>query len=259
MISRGIQVSICEPPQELLMIPTGTPRLSASVLAKKYAGADIGATVSFEEVFHPSLGRVSTPVFFSTYSTLTRLSPPCSSSCVCTSVPGSSPRLSGLSMRYSMFDCPEASQTSPTSTSCSLTVVFPSEIVIVRGSKLASMGSSLSIHEPSSPTVVRTFCPANLTLTFLPGIPLPQMAAGSPCWRTMLSPITFGSSICAWALPQQNASSASMRVKSLPCLIICQFCVINCISPIMPDSLSGSSGPKIGVVAQVIRCSAGFP
>jgi len=49
-----------------------------------------------------------------------------------------------------MFDCPEASQTSPTSKSLTVSVFAP-RAVRVSGSLVALSGSSLTDHLPSAP------------------------------------------------------------------------------------------------------------
>jgi hypothetical protein len=59
-------------------------------------------------------------------------------------------------MEYAIFDCPEASQTSPTRTSLS-TIRFSPVIVIFRGLAEAGNGCNASIHLPVASAVALTF------------------------------------------------------------------------------------------------------
>ena len=104
--------------------------------------------------------------------------------------------------------------------SLSFTLLRPSDIVICRGSKLACIGARLTDHFPSGATVALALCPANLTVTFLPGTPSPQIATLLPCWRTMLSPMTFGRLICACAAVPQMARAAMSEIVLLSVILM---------------------------------------
>src|ERR1017187_1681236 len=71
-------------------------------------------------------------------------------------------------MPISMFDCPEQSHTSPTSTSLitadSCVVEFVTDKT--RGSDEARMDLNSTNHFPSVPVIAVRLCPANVTVTF---------------------------------------------------------------------------------------------
>ena len=86
-----------------------------------------------------------------------------------------------------MFDCPEQSQTSPTSTSA--ISAWASPAVRRRAAGLASAGiaSSASAHVPSPPTVAAAVRSPSVTLTFSPASPVPQTVSGQSRCTTMWS------------------------------------------------------------------------
>ena len=74
----------------------------------------------------------------------------------------SSPPLRTAFTGNCMLDCPEASQTSPTKTSLTVTVFLP---LTVRGTgSLAESGSSLTLHFPVVSAVTVLVCPAMVTV-----------------------------------------------------------------------------------------------
>ena len=81
-----------------------------------------------------------------------------------------------------MFDWPEQTQTSPTRTSTTSTLFFPS-IVMANGPPASSFASRTS-HLPSGPASAATSCPWNLTVTFSPGSAEPQTGTDRPRWST---------------------------------------------------------------------------
>ena len=87
-----------------------------------------------------------------------------------------------------MFDWPEAIQTSPTRTFLRTTFLPSlSVMTISAGSALALSGLSLTIHLPSLPALAVSFCPANSTVIFVPGLLQPQTGTGISRCRMALS------------------------------------------------------------------------
>src|SRR5262249_33260666 len=84
---------------------------------------------------------------------------------------------------HCMFDWPEQIQTSPTSTSSSLSSFLPL-IFSVCGPPTA-IGSSVTCHLPSAPAVTFCVCLSMDTLTTSPGSAVPQTLFGFPCCSTM--------------------------------------------------------------------------
>src|SRR5579862_1539959 len=76
----------------------------------------------------------------------------------------------------SMFDWPEHSHTSPTSTSCAVLFWFPSPLltVRVRDSVDAGILSRCAIHLPSASATAVLVWPANETVTLVPGFAHPH-------------------------------------------------------------------------------------
>src|SRR4051812_38400914 len=96
-----------------------------------------------------------------------------------------------------MFDWPEPTQTSPTSTLCTVTVVLPATVISYGPPALS--GPKRTAHRPSAPVVVDSLAPATVTVTFSPGSAQPHTRAFAPCWSTMLSPTSAGSLTTALA------------------------------------------------------------
>ena len=89
-----------------------------------------------------------------------------------------------------MFDCPEASHTSPISTSwnCEWRMAdggWPGATVITCGCALAAIGSSFTDHLPLASAVAVRDWSAKETVTCSRGSAQPQTATGTPLWRTM--------------------------------------------------------------------------
>jgi hypothetical protein len=82
-----------------------------------------------------------------------------------------------------MFDWPEPSHTSPTSTSLTSMLFVP---FTVRASPSATCsGSSFTCHLPCASAVVVFDCPAMATLMVSPGEAVPQIGAALSRWSTM--------------------------------------------------------------------------
>ena len=83
-----------------------------------------------------------------------------------------------------MFDWPEASQTSPTSTSLTVSVFLPLTVSVCGAPAGASLSSRTS-HLPSSPALVDCERPAIVTVTSSPGSAQPQIGMTASDWATM--------------------------------------------------------------------------
>ena len=92
-----------------------------------------------------------------------------------------------LSMAIAMFDCPEASQTSPTTTWLIEDGGLSADdrISIVRPTAEALRGLSVTRHAPFVSAVALSSWPANATVIRSPGAAVPQTGAGCPCCSTM--------------------------------------------------------------------------
>ena len=89
-----------------------------------------------------------------------------------------------------MFDCPDPSQTSPTSTSLIVIGVLPAlpVIVIVNGAPaFAASFASFTIHLPSASAVANFVWPAIFTVTFSPASAVPHTGTVRPFCSTMWS------------------------------------------------------------------------
>ena len=106
-----------------------------------------------------------------------------------------------------MFDWPEQTQTSPTSTSSKVTVFFPLTVIVC--GPPAGSGSSVTDHLPSSPAFAVFDWSAMLTVTSSPGSALPQTLSFCFCCKTMWLPKMFGSETSARAggPPARNAAA----------------------------------------------------
>ena len=82
-----------------------------------------------------------------------------------------------------MFDWPDASQTSPISTS--LMVISLLALTVIVCGPVAASFSSLSDHLPSAPAFADCFWPAMLTVTASLGSAQPQTGTAPSRWRTM--------------------------------------------------------------------------
>ena len=85
-----------------------------------------------------------------------------------------------------MFDWPEQTHTSPTTTFVIL-IVFALETVISDGSARAGPAGSVAVHLPSSFARAFAVLPSKETVTSAPGSVQPQTGTGVPRWRTMPS------------------------------------------------------------------------
>ena len=111
---------------------------------------------------------------------------------------------------HCMFDWPEAIQTSPTRMFLRTTFLPSlSVMTISAGSAFALSGASLTSHLPSLPASALTFCPANSTVIFVPGLLQPQTGKSISRCRTALSPNGAPSSISGAGLAAGLSSAAN--------------------------------------------------
>ncbi len=98
-----------------------------------------------------------------------------------------------LATRHSMFDCPEASQTSPTRTS--LITFFSAAASMTRSApiSLAFKPFNCTIQSPCPSALVAYSAPAKRTVTGTPAPVHPQTRAVSPCCKTIPSDKRWGS------------------------------------------------------------------
>jgi len=113
---------------------------------------------------------------------------------------------------HTMFDCPEAIQTSPTRMFVS-TTFFPASSVttISAGVAFAVSGSSDVVHLPSAPAVAVFFWPANSTVIFVPGLLQPHTGTGISRWRMALSANGVPSSIAGAGFGAGAGSAATAK------------------------------------------------
>ncbi len=109
-----------------------------------------------------------------------------------------------------MLDCPEHSQTSPTTTLVNATVFRPTTVSV--SGPPCSIASSRTIHFPSASAVAVACRPANETDTASPGAALPHTGTAICRCRTMLlekmrGSVTSAEHVYAAAMP------ASARVR----------------------------------------------
>src|SRR5258706_16134056 len=90
-----------------------------------------------------------------------------------------------------MLDWPDATQTSPTSTSLSVTVLVA--FTTRENGPPASPGDKYRLQRPRSSVVAVLLSPRNVTATLSPGVALPQTCTGIPRCRTMWSARSAGS------------------------------------------------------------------
>ena len=105
-----------------------------------------------------------------------------------------------------MFDWPLHSQTSPTSTLVTTTVLLSPATLSVNGPP-AFKGLSRTSQRPSL-TVVVTVCSWNLTVTFSPSLAVPQTGTATPCCNTAPSENRLLSLTSARAVKAAAASRA---------------------------------------------------
>ena len=162
-----IQTSIAVPPQLLSMMPTGTPRRRCRSRPKKYpiavnSPAVSGVAACQPEVFTVSAGVAATlcPTVRWRRSGLLAAAISPAASCA-------------IRTGHSMFDWPEASQTSPTITSRMVTVFFP-VTTSSAGSAEAGTAASVTRQRPLASVVVLTCWPLKETVTCSPASARPQ-------------------------------------------------------------------------------------
>ena len=90
-----------------------------------------------------------------------------------------------------MFDWPEPSQTSPTSTSEKVTVFWPLTVSVC--GPAAASGASFTDHLPSAPAFAVAVWPAIVTVTSSPGAAVPHTGTAVARWSTMWLPKMAGS------------------------------------------------------------------
>src|SRR5262245_14124431 len=89
-----------------------------------------------------------------------------------------------------MFDWPEASHTSPVTTSLKVIAFLP-RTTTSNGSRRSSGGRSAR-KRPLGSAVASTVCPAAVTVIFSPGSAMPHTGTLRPSWSTMWSPKMAG-------------------------------------------------------------------
>lgn len=92
---------------------------------------------------------------------------------------------------HAILLCPPQSQTSPTSTSSKAIRSASLVTRIVRDSKDACIGSSVTTHLPSFSATADFCCPAKCTATDAPGVVQPQTFTGLSRCNTIPSPKSF--------------------------------------------------------------------
>ena len=112
-----------------------------------------------------------------------------------------------------MFDCPDPTHTSPTSTSFSTMVFLPFTVSESAGPTLS--GSSFTRQSPLASAFVVLVCPAMLTVTSSSGAAVPQTGAGTSRCKSMWSEKTGGNFTSARSAGTQreNAASSAAAVK----------------------------------------------
>jgi hypothetical protein len=103
-----------------------------------------------------------------------------------------------------MFDCPDASHTSPTSTSLTVSVFLPDTVSV--SASPAGRGSSFTDQLPARSAVVFFVCLPSVTLTSSPASAQPQTGTAASRWSTAWSLKTLGSFTSAGA-PDANRST----------------------------------------------------
>src|SRR4051794_31588390 len=109
-----------------------------------------------------------------------------------------------------MFDCPDATHTSPI-TMFFTVIVFSPATVISTASPPAGIAPSTTAHFPSASAVADCFCRPSVTVTFSPESAFPQIGSALFAWRHMLSEMIAGSLTSARA---ESAAKATAAVKA---------------------------------------------
>ena len=165
----------------------------------------------------PAVGSVSLFRSFLTYSRRIMGLPACSYSWRKRS--GSPLRglayLGWLAMEYSMFDCPEASHTSPTSTSPSS--MRPPSPLTLKATALpeARSGASLTLQRPSAAATALPISRPTFTFTSAPGVAVPHTLSGLSHCSTMQSVNTsasFSLASAARAISRAAATKHSLFI-----------------------------------------------
>src|SRR4051812_14642707 len=86
-----------------------------------------------------------------------------------------------------MFDCPEHTHTSPTSTSLTVSVFLPFT-VSAAGLALAGIAGSFAVHLPEPSALALAVWSPKVTVTGSFASAVPHTGTAMPCWRTMWSP-----------------------------------------------------------------------
>ncbi len=113
-----------------------------------------------------------------------------------------------------MFDCPDTSHTSPTSTSFNSTRFLPLT-VRTTGVAFARRESSHTRQRPSAPAVVLFVCPAKLTVTASPGSARPQTGTRTPRCKTIESESTSGSETSARTSAAEASETSSAKREAI--------------------------------------------
>ena len=124
-----------------------------------------------------------------------------------------------LEIENPMFDCPPASQTSPTRMSSRATVSPLPLTESVRGSAEAASGASCTCQRPLASAMAACCCPAKLTVTSAAGDAQPQIGTGrSRCSTAWSVKIRANRSSASAARPRPPTSSQAMMSR-INCIV----------------------------------------
>ena len=112
---------------------------------------------------------------------------------------------------HSMLDWPEATQTSPTTTSETVSLFLPAT-VISNGPGAESFRFRASIHLPAASALAVAEMPLSDTVTSSPGSALPQIGTFAAFSRTMWSEMMAGSLMSAHAQLVETAAATARRM-----------------------------------------------
>ena len=201
-----IQTSIAVPPQLLLMMPTGTPRRRCRSRPKKYpiavnSPAVCGVAACQPDVFTVSAGVAATLCTTVRWRSSGLFAAAISPAAFCARRTG-----------HSMFDWPDASQTSPTTTSRMVTVFFP-VTTSSAGSAEAGTAASVTRQRPLASVVVLTCWPLKETVTCSPASARPQTGRALSRCSTAWS-WNSGASVTSarTAAPRHRSGSRGRRI-----------------------------------------------
>ena len=194
-------------PNEALMNPTGRPIAACRSRAKKYPTAENAPTVAGEHTsqWPPqsscgwSVSRMGTVNMRTSGWSAAAIS----AASLATPANG----FNFFETLNSMFDCPDPSHTSPTSTSW-IVIVFRPAIVICVAPAIGGSGASRTVHLPSAPASADCDCPSSVTVTRSPGVARPHTGTGIPCCTTMWSENSAAGVTSARATPPNNVTTA---------------------------------------------------